>query len=68
MRGGELYGTFPTPALGGPDDAGSRGVLIHTTALDQFGATLARWFGLSPAALLTVFPILGNFAVNVWAS
>ncbi|MBT9458168.1 MAG: DUF1501 domain-containing protein [Burkholderiaceae bacterium] len=64
VRGGDLYGTFPTPALGGADDAGSRGVLIPTTALDQFGATLARWFGLSPAALLTVFPNLGNFATS----
>jgi len=61
VRGGDLYGTFPTLALGGPDDTGSRGVLIPTTALDQFGGTLARWFGVSPDAMASVFPNLANF-------
>ncbi|WP_284614883.1 DUF1501 domain-containing protein [Aquabacterium humicola] len=61
VRGGDLYGSFPTPALGGPDDAGSRGVLIPSTSLDQFGATLAKWFGVGPAAMAQVFPNLGYF-------
>ena len=43
-------------------DAGNRGVLIPTTSLDQYGATLAKWFGVSPAAMAKVFPQLGNFA------
>ncbi|NRF67407.1 DUF1501 domain-containing protein [Aquincola sp. S2] len=62
VRGGEMYGNFPMPALGGPDDAGSRGVLIPTTSLDQFGATLAKWFGVGPAAMAQVFPNLGYFS------
>lgn len=62
VRGGDMYGSFPTPALGGPDDAGSRGVLIPSTSLDQFGATLARWFGVGPAAMAQVFPNLGYFS------
>ena len=61
IRGGELYGTFPNLALGGPDDSGSRGVLIPTTSLDQFGGTLARWFGVRPAEMHSVFPNLANF-------
>ena len=62
VRGGDLYGTFPNLALGGPDDTGSRGVLIPTTSLDQFGATIARWFGVDDAAMPTVFPNLANFS------
>jgi uncharacterized protein (DUF1501 family) len=58
---GEGYGTFPTLALGGPDDVGNRGVFLPTTGLDQLGATLASWFGVPDASLTTVFPNLGNF-------
>lgn len=62
VKGGDLYGTFPDLSLGGPDDTGNRGVLIPTTSLDQFGGTCAKWFGVAPADMLTVFPNLGNFA------
>lgn len=61
VQGGDLYGTFPDLALGGPDDTGSRGVLIPTTSLDQFGGTCARWFGVAPEDMGDVFPNLGNF-------
>jgi uncharacterized protein (DUF1501 family) len=64
VKGGDLYGTFPTLALGGPDDANNRGVLIPTTSIDQYGATMARWFGVSSAAMPQVFPSLVNFPVT----
>lgn len=64
VRGGNLYGSMPMPALGGPDDAGNRGVLIPTTSLDQYGATLARWFGVPAAAMPTVFPNLAYFGAQ----
>ncbi len=62
LNGGQAFGTFPRHELRGPDDAGSRGLWIPTTALDQYGATLASWFGLSLTDLNTVFPNLRNFA------
>ncbi len=62
VRGGDLYGRFPTLALAGPDDANTRGVLIPTTSLDQYGATLARWFGVGEVALPQIFPNLPRFA------
>lgn len=62
VKGGDLYGTFPDLALGGPDDTGGRGVLIPTTSLDQFGGTCARWFGVDQTDMPTVFPNLANFA------
>ena len=64
VSGGKFYGNFPLLAPGGPNDAGTRGVLLPTTALDQYGATLAQWFGVSAANLPTVFPNIGNFGSN----
>ncbi len=62
VKGGDLYGTFPDLSLGGPDDTGNRGVLIPTTSVDQFGCTCAKWFGVAPADMASVFPNIGNFA------
>lgn len=61
VKGGDLYGTFPNLSLGGPDDSGSRGVPIPTTAIEQYGATLARWYGVADAELPLVFPNLAAF-------
>jgi len=61
IAGGDFYGTWPTLALGGPDDATNQGRWIPTTSLDQYGATLAQWFGVQPADLPSVFPNLKNF-------
>jgi uncharacterized protein (DUF1501 family) len=62
VKGNSVYGTFPTLALNGPDDAGSNGRWIPTTALDQYASTLASWFGVPDASLPSIFPNLVNFS------
>jgi len=64
VKGNSVYGNFPTLALGGPDDAGNNGRWIPTTALDQYAATLASWFGVSNTNLPTIFPNLANFTTS----
>ena len=61
VQGGAVYGTFPSLALGGPDDSGSRGAFIPTTSLDQYGATLAAWLGVPVGQLQAVFPNIAKF-------
>jgi uncharacterized protein (DUF1501 family) len=64
VKGGQMYGTFPTLALGGPDDSGSNGRWVPTTGSVQYAATLAQWFGVSQAQLPTIFPTIGSFGSN----
>jgi uncharacterized protein (DUF1501 family) len=60
VQGREFFGTMPDLALDGPDDAGD-GRIIPTIAVEQYGATLARWFGVATADLAALFPNLANF-------
>jgi uncharacterized protein (DUF1501 family) len=62
VQGQRLYGAFPTLALGGSSDADSLGRWIPTTSIDQYGATIAKWFGVAPVDIAQVFPNIGRFA------
>ena len=64
VNGGQMYGTFPTLALGGPDDSGSNGRWVPTTGSVQYAATLAQWFGVTAAQLPTIFPNIGSFKTS----
>jgi len=64
VKGGDFYGTFPTLAVNGPDDATGQGRWVPTTSLDQYAATLASWFGVAAADLPSVFPNLANFTTH----
>jgi uncharacterized protein (DUF1501 family) len=61
VRGRSYVGAAPVLANNGPDDVG-QGRLLPTTSVDQFGATLAGWFGASASDQLTVMPNLANFS------
>jgi hypothetical protein len=37
---------------------------LPTTSVDQLGATLGRWMGLSDGQLLNIFPNLANFDLS----
>jgi len=72
--GGTFYGStrpdgsglpygYPALQLGGPDDTNSnRGQWIPTTAIDQYAATLANWYGLAVSDRASVFPNLFRFS------
>jgi uncharacterized protein (DUF1501 family) len=62
VQGGRMYGTFPTLALGGPDDSDKNGRWIPTTSSSQYAATLAQWFGVATDDLSYVLPSLRNFS------
>jgi uncharacterized protein (DUF1501 family) len=61
VKGGAFYGQYPDLTLGGPDDASDYGAWIPTTSFDQYGATIAKWFGVPEASLASVFPALAAF-------
>lgn len=69
VNGGDFYGVagpngtvFPQLQLGGPSDTDTRGRWIPTVSVEQYAATLARWYGVSDADLPLVFPNIGRFA------
>ena len=75
VNGGDFYGVntangtpFPNMTMNGPDDAdngtNARGRWIPTTSVEQYAATLARWYGLPEDRMSTVFPNFNNFLAN----
>jgi uncharacterized protein (DUF1501 family) len=64
VGGGAMYGQYPQLILGGPSDAEVEGRWLPAVAVDQYGATLARWFGVPTTGLATVFPNLSSFATS----
>lgn len=73
VKGGDLYGAYPTlgvdkaasgstPAFTNPDGVGT--ALVPTTSVETYLATMARWMGVTPAQMTTIFPRLANFPVQ----
>ena len=60
VAGRRFYGKAPALAVNGPDDVG-QGRLLPSTSVDQYAATLARWFGISATDLPSIVPRIGAF-------
>ncbi len=61
LDGGRIVGNPPPPGFDHAQDAGS-GRLIPDLSVDQYAASLGRWFGLGDSELDAAFPNLRNFA------
>ena len=60
VKGKDVYGRFPEIGVNTADDVG-QGRLLPVTSVDQYGGTLARWFGLTDGQIADIFPNLKNF-------
>lgn len=68
VKGGDIYGNFPVIGVSdkktgfdNPNEVDR--ALLPEISVDQYAATIARWFGLSDTDLLGIFPNLANFDV-----
>lgn len=66
VKGKAFYGTPPPLSVGNtsaPDDQWhvGQGRLLPSTSVDQYAATMAKWFGVNDTELYGVLPNLGNF-------
>ncbi len=62
VNGGDIYGLMPEISANSPDAIEDR--VIPTTAVEQYLATIASWFGASSADLDVIFPNLHSFPSN----
>ncbi len=71
VNGNQFYGTAP-PVSTSDAKVGNaylpenqwhvgQGRLLPSTAVDQYAATLAQWFGVAPSEMAGVLPKIGNF-------
>ncbi len=66
VKGAAFYGTPPPVSVGStsaPDDQWhvGQGRLLPTTSVDQYAATLAKWFGVADGELNGILPNLRHF-------
>lgn len=63
VNGGQVFGTMPDLSAdeNNPDNA-AWGQIIPTLSVDQYAATLCRWFGLSDAELSAIFVNLNQMS------
>ena len=60
VNGGQIFGEYPSLALGGNDDVGGA-IMLPKISTDEYFAELSKWFGVSNGDLSYVLPNVGNF-------
>jgi uncharacterized protein (DUF1501 family) len=61
VSGGRFYGRAPSVSVSTADQVG-QGRLLPAVSVDEYSATLAKWFGVAPSELASVAPNIGRFA------
>jgi uncharacterized protein (DUF1501 family) len=69
VKGRAFYGSAPPVSIGNtgaPEDQWhvGQGRLLPSTSVDQYAATLAKWFGVGDAELARILPNLPRFGMN----
>jgi uncharacterized protein (DUF1501 family) len=64
VKGRNIYGGLPDmdERSGDFDPSGGGASSIPKISIEQFGATIARWFGVADSDMETLFPLLGRFS------
>jgi uncharacterized protein (DUF1501 family) len=65
VKGKEFYGRFPLIGVNSTDDTIGSGTFIPVSSVDQYSATMGKWFGISDANLNLIFPNLHNFTADL---
>ena len=60
VKGGQIYGEYPSLALNSKDDVGGA-ILLPSISTDEYFAELSKWFGVTNGDLSYVLPNIGNF-------
>jgi uncharacterized protein (DUF1501 family) len=61
VKGGQIHGNSIDFSIDGPDDAEDTGRFVPKYSVDQYGATLAQWMGMTDSDMHEIFPNLKNF-------
>ena len=69
VKGKGFYGTPPPVSVGSTAAANDQwhvgqGRLLPSTSVDQYAATLAKWFGVADSELAGILPNIGRFGVT----
>ncbi len=75
VKGQAFYGTAPPVSVGDTKDSGGnyaladqwhvgQGRLLPSTSVDQYAATLAKWFGVADSEMAGILPNIVNFGTS----
>ncbi len=62
VNGGDIFGRMPALHRDSPDAWSNR--MVPTTAMEEYLATVVRWFGATEEELDVIFPNLGSFTTR----